>query len=538
MAKKNKKYWIKRFEQLEEAVQSNAETYKDEVEDLFQEALTSVEKDIAYWYNRYATTKGMSYTDAKKELTAGELKELQMSLDEYIAKGESLDPVWVRQLEAASTRAHLNRLEALELQMQQHVELLTSKLAQGSYDTMSKAYTDSFYQSMYEIQKGFNVGFTVRSLDVQSIDKILSNPWTADGINFSERIWGKYRPQLVNSLHKGLINNLANGYDPQKLINQLSKNFKVTKNQAGNLVMTESAFFASVGRKDCFNDLDVEEYEIVATLDSATSETCQDMDGKTFPMSDYEIGTTAPPFHNRCRSTTVPKFDDEFGPSMRAARGEDGKTYYVPADTKYEDWKEKALKQFKDSTRNLGLADPQYDISLTDFEYSKEKQDNLDNVYSELLDLYSKDGYEHLALVDSTSGLPITPIVNGDEEGVAMSQEMYNLLKYAKANSLTFIHNHPNGSSFSADDLYIALKYDSIKEIIVINDYGEKYFFSAGNRARMEIGVNQISILDKNILNGMDKILEQNEDISRVDAYHLAIKILCDLGGWVYGRKR
>jgi len=364
MAKKNKKYWIKRFEQLEEAVQSNAETYKDEVEDLFQDALTSVEKDIAYWYNRYATAKGMSYTDAKKELTAGELKELQMSLDEYIAKGESLDPAWVRQLEAASTRAHLNRLEALELQMQQYVELLTSKLAQGSYDTMSKAYTDSFYQSMYEIQKGFNVGFTVRSLDVQSIDKIISNPWTADGINFSERIWGKYRPQLVNSLHKGLINNLANGYDPQKLINQLSKNFNVTKNQAGNLVMTESAFFASVGRKDCFNDLDVEEYEIVATLDSATSETCQDMDGKTFPMSDYEIGTTAPPFHNRCRSTTVPKFDDEFGPSMRAARDEDGKTYYVPADTKYEDWKSVSSLTTKERKAVMDYVSPKAYILL------------------------------------------------------------------------------------------------------------------------------------------------------------------------------
>jgi hypothetical protein len=33
---------------------------------------------------------------------------------------------------------------------------------------------------------------------------------------------------------------------------------KTSKNQAGRLVMTESAFFASTSQKDAFNALDVE----------------------------------------------------------------------------------------------------------------------------------------------------------------------------------------------------------------------------------------------------------------------------------------
>lgn len=50
---------------------------------------------------------------------------------------------------------------------------------------------------------------------------------------------------------------------------------------------------------------------------------------------------TAPPFHVRCRSTTVPYFADNFGViGERAARGADGKTYYVPADMSYGEWKE------------------------------------------------------------------------------------------------------------------------------------------------------------------------------------------------------
>ena len=76
--------------------------------------------------------------------------------------------------------------------------------------------------------------------------------------------------------------------------------------------MTEEAFFNSAAQKDCFAELDVEQFEIVATLDSHTSDICREMDGKHFPMSQWEVGVTAPPFHVWCRSTTVPFFDDEF----------------------------------------------------------------------------------------------------------------------------------------------------------------------------------------------------------------------------------
>ena len=85
----------------------------------------------------------------------------------------------------------------------------------------------------------------------------------------------------------------------------------------------------------------VEQFESVATLDSHTSEICQELDGTVRPMSDFEPGVTAPPFHVNCRSTTVPYFDDEFSlSSERAARGEDGKTYYVPADMTYKEWQQ------------------------------------------------------------------------------------------------------------------------------------------------------------------------------------------------------
>ena len=118
--------------------------------------------------------------------------------------------------------------------------------------------------------------------------------------------------------------------------------------------MTEQAYFSSAAQKDCFNDLDVEEYEVVATLDSHTSDICRSLDGKVFKMSDYKPGVTAPPFHVYCRSTTAPHFKDNFDAGERAARGADGKTYYVPDDVTYSEWK----KAFVDGDKG-GFAEVQ-----------------------------------------------------------------------------------------------------------------------------------------------------------------------------------
>ena len=62
--------------------------------------------------------------------------------------------------------------------------------------------------------------------------------------------------------------------------------------------MTESVIF--LFRKRRFVE-EVQQYRIVATLDSKTSDICQRLDGMVFDMEDYEPVDTAPPFHVNCR---------------------------------------------------------------------------------------------------------------------------------------------------------------------------------------------------------------------------------------------
>lgn len=207
---------------------------------------------------------------------------------------------------------------------------------------MKRIYLDGYYHTAYELQKGFRIGWDIAGLDQRQIEKVICKPWAVDGKNFSERVWGN-KEKLIKEVHRELTQDILLGRDPQKAIDNIARKMNASKNNAGRLVMTEEAYFSSAAQKDCFRDLGVEQYEIVATLDSHTSDICQSLDGQVFPIKDFAPGIIAPPFHVYCRSTTVPYFDDDFGQiGERAARNaETGKTYYVPDNMTYKEWKEK-----------------------------------------------------------------------------------------------------------------------------------------------------------------------------------------------------
>ncbi|HFL3155510.1 TPA: minor capsid protein, partial [Clostridioides difficile] len=312
---KHKDYWRKRFEQLEEAQNNKSVKYYLELEKQYKLAINNIEKDILAWYNRFAKNEGISLLEAKKLLNTRELEEFKWSVEEYIKYGKenAINQKWMKELENASARVHITRLEALKLQIQQQVEVLYGNELDGIDKLMRDIYTSGYYHTAFNVQQGVNVGWSLMSLDTNRINKIISKPWATDGLNFSERIWGKHRPTLVNELHTKLTQSIIRGENPKKLVNDFAKRFNVSKSQAKNLIMTESAFFASASRKDCFNDLDVEKYEIIATLDLKTSNICRELDGKVFDMKDYQVGVTAPPFHCHCRTTTAPWFEDEEG---------------------------------------------------------------------------------------------------------------------------------------------------------------------------------------------------------------------------------
>lgn len=332
-------YWNKRMEILEQSRYDGDVQSYHEIERIYRKQMAEMQKEINAWYGRFAKNNEISLADARKLLDAKELDELKWNVEDYIKYGEenALDQKWIKQLENASARYHISRLEALQLQIQQRAEAVMS----GELDVIDarvrEVYQENYYHTAFEFQRGVGIGWDLERLDDRRIDNVIKKPWAVDGKNFSERIW-EQRDKLVNTLHQELTQSIIRGEDPERAVQALADRMHVSQSNARRLIMTESAAMASAAQKDCYNELDVEKYKIVATLDDLTCDVCAGLDGQVFKMSEYNVGTTAPPFHPNCRTVTVPYFADDTD-SKRAARGADGKTYLVPADTKYTEWK-------------------------------------------------------------------------------------------------------------------------------------------------------------------------------------------------------
>lgn len=464
-------YWKRRMESLEKMLHDKGADYARYIDREFERSIRSLEKEIEQWYSRLAVNNEISLPAAKELLRRNELEDFHMDVREYIKKGENLqyDSRWAKQLENASAKVHISRLEALKIQMQQEYEVLFGNMTDGLDRTLRDIYINGYNHTAYELMRGRGVWSNFHTLDTRRIEKAVNTIWANDGKNFSARCWAN-KEKLIGELSVVLTQSVIRGDPPRKAIEQLSKRMRVSKHQSGRLIMTESAFISSQSQKDCYNDLGVEKFEFLATLDNLTSEICRQMDGMVFKMSDYQIGINAPPLHCFCRSCTVPYFEDDFGqPEKRAARGPDGKVTYVDGNMTYKEWAGKYLKDggIQTDTAGSGVSVHKQPKVLEKVDFS-----NRDVVLSKLA------GYE-MAIADSSVENAIVATKDGqiiqcygDLDAVYPNIDLKDRLTGA-----VVTHNHPAGSaneySFSDDDINLFM--DSKLE--VLRGIDEKYVY-------------------------------------------------------------
>ncbi len=469
MAKKNSSYWKERMAALEDEQYSRSVAYYRDLEKQFDEASKLLQMDIERWYNRLADNNGVSYAKAKKMLKASELDEFKWTVQQYIKAGKenAVDQRWLKELENASARYHISRLEAMKLQIRQHAELLSTAYEGGTTAFLHNAYTENYYHTAFEIAKGTGVGSNLTRLDPKIIDTVIRKPWAQDGSSFSDRIWTN-KEKLVTKLHTELSQSIIRGSDPKKAIRSLAQVMDVSRSQAGRLIMTESAAIASTAQKDCFKELGVEQYEILATLDTRTSDICRDMDEKVFDMKDYEVGVTAPPFHPHCRTTTVPHFDDEFSAvEMRAARDPvTGKSMEVPASMTYKQWHE----EFVENDPQAALLEKMQKNKVADrTQYEKYKETLGKEVpasFNEFQNVKYTDKLEYGILKAQSRGMTYynqalenEPVITEQVKKMAESAGMNNLgLEYRIKTKESFLEKirknyQPDGNEYEIKDI-------------------------------------------------------------------------------------
>ena len=323
-------------------------------------------KPVDYWQNRAAARfenqeqQSLSYihriknayTDAEIR-TIREIKKLyanyyrnDKTFDKFALQG--IEPSGnIARFKAEMERLGLNqylpenydfrmtRLEMLNNQI--WAELKKAGIEQNNLTANSVVNTinNSYNQAIFDTEKHFGSLLTFSRLDSRTVQEILN--YKIEGKHFSNRIWAN-TDILAEQVNSKIATAVAIGQSPEKTIREVRERFDVGRFYAERLVRTESAFYHNSAELRAYQELGVEKYRIIATLDGRTSDICQHKDHKVFKIAEAKQGVNFPPFHPLCRTTTAAYFGEEFEPETRIARDpKTGKSYEIP-NMSYEQW--------------------------------------------------------------------------------------------------------------------------------------------------------------------------------------------------------
>lgn len=532
---KNRDYWKERFLLLEKDSNKKGLEVKNKVEKIFTKAIVKLEREIKNWILRFATNNQISMAEARKWLNRKELEELNWSVEEYIKYGRenAINRQWKKQLENASARFHISRLEALKLHTQQVIENLY-----GDYftevDKMAKnIYIEDYYKTLYEFQKGLSLEFKVGKIDERKLKAVLNAPWGSDSMRFSERIW-KNKEKMVNELQSELIQNIITGQPPQVAIDRIAKKMNTSKRNAGTLVMTEQAYYHAKAQKDVYEELGVEQVQIVATLDNKTSKICQEMDGKVIDRKDYLEGVTVPPFHPNCRSVTVPYFEDNHTP--RWARY-DERTTGIVEDMTYKEWREKYVDNgtWKEESKKGVIADTKMNRPRIEASEYRRRIDQLGETpeisriihkeMKEAVNHRSGTKYEDLIFIHSKTGETLRANEFEEIATAKPTKAMLKMLNRTKAGEIIAIHNHPNSSVPSLGDIMVAHQRGYKYGVIACHN-GNIFKYSIIGEIDAGLANTELDYIHHILYNENIDRLKLNEKLKKLEKYGVKLEVL------------
>ena len=343
MLKKNnlssKEYWEKREAYKLKKGLKDIKKIERELLKSYKEAMNEIGKEISNLFYKYAKDNNLSYSDAQKLLNGKEFKEFKYDLKTYMKLIEETgDEQLLLELNTLAMKSRISRLEELFYQCGKHINKLYEDANKRLTITYTGTVKKNYYQTIFDIHKSIGVGASFAMVDDDLIKQILTYPWT--GRNFSQNLW-QNRTLLKENLKREITQMIIRGEDARTVSKRLSN--IMFENPKSNdfkncmrLVNTEHSYFMSEATAKAYEELEVEKYQFVATLDKRTSKICQDLDGEIIDLKDRVVGVNASPMHPNCRSCEVPYIKDDY--STRFARDAKGKRIEVPASMTYHEW--------------------------------------------------------------------------------------------------------------------------------------------------------------------------------------------------------
>ena len=291
----NEEYWSKREAYKLKKGLKDLKKIEKELVDEYKKAMNEIGKEISNLFYKYAKDNNLSYSDAKKYLNSSEFKEFKRDLKSYMKLIEETgDEELLLELNTLAMKSRISRLEEMFYQCGKYINEVyesTNKRLQIAYSSTIK---DNYYQTIYDIHKAIGVGVSFSYIDNDMIKEILAFPWS--GRHYSSRLWSN-RTKLKNAMVEELTQMLIQGKGVKETSKALSKRLDADLKNCIRLIHTEHGYFMETASQKAYDELDIDKYKILATLDKRTSEICQKLDGEVFNVKDAVIGVNMPPFH-------------------------------------------------------------------------------------------------------------------------------------------------------------------------------------------------------------------------------------------------
>lgn len=330
-------YWAERALIAEQSARDQSDKLLVNLKREYAAAQKDISKQLNGWYQKYADENGISKATARKRLTAAEQRQHNGDIEDYIAKAKTGDPIYDQELRQRYVSSRVNRLQALQDQAAVQLELLGKSQDTKTYKLLQETYKDAYYRSLHSAASKVSIMGRFDRFNPAVVEQICKTPWS--GKSFSERIWHNNN-KLIKEVRSILSQGATQGTSVDKMSRQLAQRMGVDYHRAECLIRTESAFVRGQATADAYAQMGIDRYQYLATLDNRTSRICRSLDNQVFELRQKAVGINYPPMHPRCRSTTIPYYDDEFTIDETRAARDDGKTVLVNGKMNYNEWRQ------------------------------------------------------------------------------------------------------------------------------------------------------------------------------------------------------
>lgn len=289
MARKPLDYWEKRQTELMQRLEKGTENTIKSLIQSYEQATKNINKEISRIYRNYSKLDVLDKKVLNQLLNKKETDTYRKNLLTTINNNIKNEDIKQKMLLKYNSSAYSFRISRYE-QLQECIDLELKKLADIEQQITEIRYVDTikegYYHNIYNVQKATGLGFNFSQIDNKTINLLLSEKWT-DNANFSQRIW-KNSEKLGNYLKAQLTADTMSGKTIQKIASELSGYMNVGLYNATTLVRTEVNHFANEAEMLSYEELDIEKYRFIATLDNVTCKHCAELDNKVFNLKDRQ----------------------------------------------------------------------------------------------------------------------------------------------------------------------------------------------------------------------------------------------------------